>query len=144
MASRDLHNNVKISKAIDPAAALTANATTNSAIIDTQGFESLEFVIVSGVITDGSFTVNVQEGDAANLSDAATVAAGDLVGTLAGAAFAVTDDSVTKKIGYRGSKRYVRLQLIQAGATTGAFMSAVALQSDTRNNPVSAGAAPSP
>jgi hypothetical protein len=67
----------------NPQAAITGNATTNGAIIDTQGFESSSSSIQSGVITDGTFTPNVQEGDAANLSDAATVAAGDLLGTIA-------------------------------------------------------------
>jgi hypothetical protein len=83
---RDLHNSIKVSRERQlRQAALTGNATTNSQIIDTQGFESLEFLIESGVITDGTFTPNLQEGDAANLSDAATVAAGDMLGTVAGA-----------------------------------------------------------
>jgi hypothetical protein len=35
---------------------------------------------------------------------------------------------VTKKIGYKGSKRYVRLQLIGAGQTTGGFIASTAVQ----------------
>jgi hypothetical protein len=133
MASRDLHNSLKVSPSHNPQAVLSGNATTNGAIIDTQGFESLEFSIQSGVITDGTFTPNVQEGNDPALADAATVVAGDLLGTIAGATFAATDDNVTKKIGYKGSKRYVRLQLIGAGQTTGGFIASTAVQGSGRN-----------
>jgi hypothetical protein len=143
MASRDLHNNLKLNPSHNPQAAITGNATTNGAIIDTQGFESVEFSIQSGVITDGTFTPNVQEGDAANLSDAATVAAGDLLGTLAAATFvATTDNNKTKKIGYKGIKRYVRLQLIGSGQTTGGFIASTAVQGHGRNAVL--GPAPAP
>ncbi len=136
MASRDLHNNVKVSPAIDPAAIKTGNGVTTSATIDGQGFESLEFALQSGVITDGTFTPAVYAGDAANMSDEALVAAADLLGTIAGATFAATDDSVTKKIGYRGTKRYARVKITQSGATTGGYISAVAVQGHAHNAPV--------
>jgi hypothetical protein len=61
-----------------------------------------------------------------------------------GASFAATDDNVVKKIGYRGSKRYCRVVATQSGATTGGFLSATCVQSDARNQPSTAGAAPSP
>jgi hypothetical protein len=140
---RDLHNNIKASRATSPAAAITGNSTTDSQIIDTQGFESVEFVSAYGVITDGTFTPSLQEGDAANLSDAATVAAGDMLGTVAAAtAVATTDNNTVKKLGYKGTKRYVRQRLTQSGATTGGFVAVVAVQGHARNNP--GGGAPSP
>jgi hypothetical protein len=132
MASKDLHNNVKLSPALNPGAAITGNATTTSAIIDTQGFESLEFAVQSGLITDGSFACTVYEGDAANMSDEAV--ATELLG--AAPAFAATDDNAVKKVGYRGSKRYVRLKVVQAGATAGGFLAATAVQGHARNAPV--------
>lgn len=132
MASKDLHNSIKVTPAINPAAAITGNATTTSSTIDTQGFESLEFVLQSGTITDGSFAVTLYEGDAANMSDEAV--ASDTLG--AAVNFAATDDNVVKKVGYRGSKRYVRLKLVQTGATSGGFVSAVAVQGHARNAPV--------
>jgi hypothetical protein len=134
--SKDLHNELKFTKSTDPAAIYNSNGVLTGATIDTQGFESLEFVIISGVITDGTLTPSLEEGDASNMSDAAAVAAGDLIGTIAGATFAITDDSTTKKIGYRGSKRYVRLKITQAGATTGGFFLAIAVQGNARNAPV--------
>jgi hypothetical protein len=134
MASKDLHNNLKLTPAINPAAAITANGTTTSATIDTQGFASLEFSCHSGAITDGTFTGTVYEGDASNMSDEAAVDAADLLGSAP--AFAASDDNVVKKVGYRGSKRYVRIKFVQAGATSGGFLAATAVQGHARNAPV--------
>jgi hypothetical protein len=134
MASKDLHNNIKVTPAINPAAAIAANGTTTSAIIDTQGFESLEMVAQSGVITDGTFTGTLFEGDAANMSDEAAVAAGDLLGS--NPVFAAAANNLTKKVGYRGNKRYVRIKFVQAGATTGGFLTAIAVQGAAKNAPV--------
>jgi len=136
MATKDLHHNVKVTPAIDPAAAKTGNGVTTSATIDTQGFESLEFVLQSGVITDGTFTPALYEGSLSDMSDETVVAAADLLGTIAGATFAATDDSKTKKLGYRGTKRYVRTKVTQAGATTGGYISAVAVQAHAHSAPV--------
>ena len=132
---KELHNNLKFTLAIGPVV-ITGNGSTVGATIDTQSFGSLEFLLQSGVITDGGFTTEVYEGDAANMSDEALVADAELLGTEADASFIVSDDSTTKKIGYRGNKRYVRLKLVQAGATTGGLMSVTAVQGRARNAPV--------
>ncbi|HEX6956254.1 MAG TPA: hypothetical protein VF156_15375 [Agromyces sp.] len=131
----DLHNNIKVSRAISPAAAITGNGNTDSQIIDTKGFESLEFVILAGALTDGTLTPQLIEGDDSGLSDGATVAAGDLLGSAT--AIASTDDNAVRKIGYRGNKRYVRLRLVQTGATSGGFAGAVAVQANAGTYPVS-------
>jgi len=132
MASKDLHNNLKFTPAINPAAAITGDGTTTSAIIDTQGFESLEFSCQSGVITDGSFTGSVYEGDASDMSDEAV--ATELLGSAP--VFSASNDNVVKKVGYRGGKRYVRIKFVQAGSTSGGFLSCVAVQGHARNSPV--------
>lgn len=128
---RDLHNNLKFTKAIGPQAIITGNATTTGPIIDTQGFESLEFIIPAGTITDGTFTPTLTEGNDPALADGAPVAASDTFGvpTAMGAAASNT----VQKLGYKGSKRYVRLALVQAGATTGGFITAHAVQGHGRN-----------
>jgi hypothetical protein len=131
---RDIHNNIKITPAINPAAAITGNTTTTGATIDTQGFESLELVVQSGTITDGTETFTVYEGDQANMSDEGAVAAGDLIGSAP--VFAATDDNVTKKVGYRGNRRYVRIKGVGAGQTTGGFFAALAVQGHAKNAPV--------
>jgi hypothetical protein len=135
MASKDIGNQVKLTPALNPGAAITGNSATNGTTIDTQGFESAAIAVQSGTITDGAFALKLQEGDQSNLSDAADVAQGDY-NCGYGASFAATDDNVVKKLGYRGAKRYIRVVLTQSGATSGGIMGAVAILGNARNAPV--------
>lgn len=130
MAMRDLMNNVAVKQAIAPVAARTDNTAIVSSIIDIRGYDSLMFAISIGTNTDANatFTVLVEDGDASNLSDNAAVADADLVGTEALASYQYDDDTETRKIGYRGSKRYVRLTITPAGNDSGnIFVAAVAI-----------------
>jgi hypothetical protein len=74
MASKDLHNNIKARRSISPRRSPLATPPHRQTI-DTQGFESVEHVGIAGAITDGTFTGTVYEGDQANMSDEAAVAA---------------------------------------------------------------------
>jgi hypothetical protein len=102
--------------AIDPA---VYTATKVGDIIDTDGAEGVEFIIQSGVITTGTFTPKIEDGDDAALSDAADVASALLTGTIADATFIVTDDNTVKKIGAVNHKRYIRLTLTGASTPNG-------------------------
>ena len=133
MASIDLHNQVT------PAVALTiqditTDTTTAGEIIDMSGHYSLEFLLLSGTLTAGTFTPLVEHGDDAALADAATVGTDFLLGTVTDATFADTDDDSVKRIGYVGHKRYVRLSIVSAGTANGT-MSAIAVKSDPRDAP---------
>jgi len=124
---RDMYNNIKQLNALD-IQAISTNTTTAGEIIDTQGFDSLTFIFQTGTITDGDYTVLIEEGNESDLSDAAAVSDGDLLGTEAGASFtADTDDNKTSRIGYRGNKRYVRLNVVSANTTSGATVGAIAI-----------------
>jgi hypothetical protein len=127
---RDLMNNVDVRQAIAPVAARTDNTAIVSSIIDVLGFDAMMFAISIGTNTDAdvTFTVLVEEGDASNLSDAAAVADADLNGTEALAGFQFDDDTEARKIGYRGSKRYVRLTITPANNGAGnIFVAALAI-----------------
>jgi hypothetical protein len=127
---RDLMNNVDVRQAIAPVAARTDNTAIVSSIIDVRGFDAMMFAISIGTNTDAdvTFTVLVEEGDASNLSDAAAVADADLNGTEALAGFQFDDDTEARKIGYRGSKRYVRLTITPANNGAGnIFVAALAI-----------------
>ncbi|MDA0780809.1 MAG: hypothetical protein PQ612_06710 [Rickettsiales bacterium] len=132
---RDLHNNIKAETAFNTSA-ISSDTTTNGNIIDMQGFGSIEFVIQSGTLTDGTYTPLIQEGDESNLSDATAVGDADLLGTEADAAFIATEDNAVKKIGYIGNKRYVRLSIVSASTTSGGTISAVSVKSDAGDMPV--------
>lgn len=130
MAKFDLHNHIHTVPAIVPVAARTDNTAIVSSIIDTLGYGSCEFVLVTGTNTDvnATFAVTVDDGDVSNLSDAASVAATELVGTLALAGFTFGDDNECRKIGYIGNKRYVRLTVTPSGNDTGnIFIAGVAV-----------------
>lgn len=138
MASRDLHNNLHFVPLIAPIAARTDNTAVVSAIIDTKGYEACELVIITGTNTDANatFTTLVEDGDASNLSDAAAVADGFLLGTEALASFDFADDVECRKIGYVGPKQYVRLTVTPAGNDAGnIFLSGVAVLGKARHSP---------
>lgn len=132
---RDDKNNLKISNALNPQA-ITSDTTTAGAIIDTANFDSLTFAITSGTLTDGTYTVLIEDDTASNMGTAAAVADAYLIGTEALASFAASEDNTTKKIGYIGNKRYVRLSIVSASTSSGGLMSAVAIQGCPAEAPV--------
>ena len=134
---RDLANHIHPVRAISPAAAVANNTPLVSQIIDTAGFSSLVFLLILGALVDAdaTFAVTVDHGDDAALSDASPVPSDKLTGTLAQASFTFSDDNKTRKIGYVGSKRYVRLTITPSNNTGDAFISALALLSDARHAP---------
>lgn len=136
---RDLHNNLKASRGISPAAAVTNNDAFVSQILDTANFGSAEFVWLAGSIADVdvTFTVLVEDGDAANLSDAAAVDDAYLLGTEVGAAPLFGSDDKVGKIGYIGPKRYVRVTITPASNTGNIFLAGVWLQGHPRVGPQS-------
>lgn len=117
MASRDGHSDIKAETAVN-VTAITGEGATVGAIIDTHGYDSVEFLIQAGGITSGALLVpSFEHGDASNLSDTAAVTADEIIGTIAGASFSKADDNLTKRIGYKGGKRYVRETLTAANET---------------------------
>ena len=138
MPNREIHNDIHVVPLIVPIAARTDNTAIVSAIIDTANYNACEFVIVTGTNTDANatFAVTVDEGDAANLSDAVAVTDSKLVGTLALAGFTFADDNECRKLGYIGNKRYVRLTVTPSGNDAGnIFISGVAVLSYSASAP---------
>jgi len=139
----DQHSNVKHLLAIDPAT-IGANATKTGRIIDRQGYGSLEFGFVYGAVTTTGTvcTVVIKEGDVTGTLT--SVADSDLIGTEALASLLAatprTSGStklVAKRIGYKGSKRYVQASLVQTGVTSVGIVSATAILGNPAVAPVS-------
>jgi hypothetical protein len=128
----DMHHDVKqvIALAI---AVIDSDTTTAGIIIDTAKFTALEFLLVSGTITDGAYAVSLQHGDDSGLSDAATVDDAEILGD---ADFALADDDTAKRIGYVGKKRYVRLSTVSTATTDGGTFGAIALLGNPMHSPV--------
>ncbi len=133
---RDLHSSINVSPAIDPAVITTGNATLTSNVIDCAGYESLEFVFVSGAITDSTFTITLYEDDDIAMGTEQAVSAADLLGTAPTFIYNSGGDSATKRVGYRGNKRYVRAKAVQTGASTGGYLCAIAVQGHPHTAPV--------
>ena len=134
----DLHNNIKVSRAISPVSVADTTAQV-SQILDTANFAANELVIATGSIADAdaTFTILIEEGDNSALSDASAVADADLLGTEALAAFQFDDDNETRKIGYIGSKRYLRATITPVANASAALLSAVWVQAGARVAPQS-------
>ena len=130
---RDLHSRTKGVIAFAPVD-LASDTTTAGAIIDRDGFEALEILVFSGVLTDGAYELVIEDGDVANLSDAAVVASTFLLGVFTD--LALTDDATIERIGYIGHKRYVRISVITTGTTTSGFLAGAALLGSAKHAPV--------
>ncbi len=137
MSSKDLVHNIKATRALSPVVIMAGNATYTSEIIDTQGFESLTFLVIAGALTDATYTCDLYDDTASNMGTEVVVAAADMMGQAPAFTFDYsTEDNTVKKVAYKGSKRYVRLKIVQAAATTGGYINAVAILGGARNAPV--------
>jgi hypothetical protein len=134
---RDLANYLHPVRAIAPAAAVADNTPIVSSIVSLAGYSSLAFLLALGGIADAdaTFTVLVEDGDQANLSDAAPVPDAKLTGLETDAGFTFADDNELRKIGYVGSKSYVRLTITPVNNTGNVFVSAIAVLGDGRFGP---------
>jgi hypothetical protein len=121
---RDITNRLHIRPAFEPKAAVADNTAQVSAIVDLSGYDGCMLVLVTGTLTDAdaTFAVTMEHGDQSNLSDAAACGTSDLTGTVAGAGFTFADDVEARKIGYVGSKRYVRATVTPSNNTGNLFL----------------------
>lgn len=134
---QDLHNNIKAQRGISPVAAQTnVDTAIVSQILDTANAGSVEFLGIMGANTDANatFTVLVEEGNASNLSDAAAVDDADILGVEA-MGLQYDSDNQVFKIGYIGSKRYVRVTITPSGNNSGdVFLAAIWVTGHRRSN----------
>lgn len=134
---RDQMNSLHPVTAIAPVASAGSDAALATAIIDTQGYDSLTFFLMFGAIpdADATFAVTGDHGDVSNLAGSTAIAATDIVGTLALAAPLFSDDGKVKKIGYIGSKRYVRLTVTPTNNTGATLHAILAVLGRPRQSP---------
>ena len=115
------NNTAQVSDVIDLAAVLNPDSD------DLGGFDGLELITAIGAIadTDATFTQLVEDSD----DDITYAPVSDtfLLGTEAEASFAKADENTCKRIGYIGSKRYVRSTITPANNTSAAVFGQVAV-----------------
>ena len=123
---KDIKNNFDAVNSIDPD---DYTADENGMGIDIREFNGAAVVFSVGTVTDGTHTPNIQESDDnSNWND---VNAEDQEGTL----FDLVSDT-NQRVGYKGSKRYLRAVLTIAGATTGAQAAALVIRAVPNYAPV--------
>lgn len=141
--SNDLHSNIKALACIVPAA-IGANATKTGVIVDRKGYAGLEFIASYGSVTTTGTVVTlvVKEGDVTGTMT--SVADADLIGTEALASLpaatprtAASTKEVAKRIGYKGTKRYVNVLAVQTGVTSAGCISVDAILFNPQVAPVS-------
>lgn len=136
---RDLASNIAVRPVIAPAANNNLGATPLvGTVIDRLGFNSLAYAIITGTLSDvdATYAVLLEESD---LSGSGFTAVDDayLTGTEVAAGFNFGDDGETRKLGYRGTKRYSRLTITPTGANSGdSPIAAIAILGDPAVAPV--------
>ena len=130
----DLHNNCRSKRVIAPVA-IGANATKTGAIIDRQGYSGVEFIAAYGAVTTTGTIVTLVVFDGDVTGTMTSVADANLLGTEALASLPVqatartseVGKNVSKRVGYKGTKRYVRVDAISTGTTSVGCVSVAAL-----------------
>lgn len=127
----DLHNEATSRIGLN-LTVIGSNTTTSGAIIDTAGYESLEFYIHTATITDGTFVAQLWHGSDSGLSDAVQLTGEEVLGSVS---IVAADDNVSRRIGYVGKKRYVQLRMVSTGVTTGGSLGAHAVLGTPHHGP---------
>lgn len=132
---KDMHKNIKIVHAITPQAVGTSGIAGGklSSAIDRRGYESAEFVFSYGTTATVADTLTPVIYEANATGDTFTsVADADLIGSEAAVTLTAAG---SKSIGYRGTKRYLKIRLYGTGHATG-IVSAAAVLGDPAMAPV--------
>jgi hypothetical protein len=134
---RDLYNNLSVERALSPVV-VGDDTPAVSEIIDMRGASALLFIIMTGTLADAgaTFTTLLEESDNSGMSGANAVADADLLGTEAAASFIQTDDNEVFKLGYVGTKRYVRLTITPSGNASSAPIAVAAIKTSVTRGTV--------
>lgn len=119
-------------------------AANGDSIIDLQDYDGALIIIASGTVTDGTdYTFELKHGDNSGLSDAAAVDDADLIGggPTAGdlePVINVADDNHIHWFGYKGTKRYLRIDLktVTGSPSTGGHFLGLVVKGFKRHRPV--------
>jgi hypothetical protein len=111
---RDLVHKLDIVQSLVPALRTTGTATGSPA--DLQGYNGAVAEVTAGAWTDGTHTPSLFE--SADGTTYAAVAAADLQGAFAAIAGTAQQNAI-QRVGYIGSKRYIKGMLVSGTSTTG-------------------------
>lgn len=134
---RDMHNNISVIHAITPQAVGTSGIAGGklSGVLDRRGYDKAEFVFSYGATASAADTVTpvIYECATSNGSFTSVADADLLPQTSAEAAVTITAAG-SSKLGYIGTKRYLKIRLYGTGHATG-IVSAVLIAGDPSRAP---------
>ena len=118
---RDITNNLTLKRALAPVVAGTDNTAYVSQILDTRDYDAVMLAIQIGTNMDVyvTFTVLLEDSNDSGMSGQNAVAYADMNGTELLAGFQFDDDNECRKLGYIGSKRYIRATITPANNGAG-------------------------
>lgn len=117
---RDLASGLDFLQAFPPKAAVTDGTAQVSSILDLAGYHACVLAFTVGTLTDADATWSVLLEESDDGASFTAVADKDLIGTEALAGFAAAnDDNACRKLGYIGSKRYLRATIDDVVANSG-------------------------
>lgn len=128
----DLHSQVSVENGIAPQALA---ATTDGAVIDTLGFESLEWLLHIGTaFVGGGFTVSFEESDVVTFGGEETaVPAANVLGDTP--VVSIGDANTVFRVGIIGKKRFQRITLTETGTISAGVIGVVALLGHAKSMP---------
>ncbi|HEY3273473.1 MAG TPA: head-tail connector protein [Methanocella sp.] len=121
MASKDLYNLLDKGIALNPQN-VTSATTINGVTINIGGYNAVAFSVMSGSVSNGTFSFKLQHGMLSDGSDMADVASTDLIGSFV--SWTNADSYKIQRVGYQGNKNYVRLVSTTTGGTVGGLITA--------------------
>lgn len=128
MSAYDLVNNIKVVNAVN-SAALTDDSS-ESAAIDTAGFESVTVIAQMSAFTSGAGKISISECDTSDGSFTA-VAERDLINAPESMAAA----GAVSKVGYRGHQQFIKVKIAKDSAIS-ATVGAVVILGNARHKAV--------
>lgn len=131
MTTQDIKNSIDAAHSLEPA--VRATGTANGAAVDLTGYQAAAMIVYVGAYTNGTHTPTLEHSDDGT-SFVATTAA-DLDGSFTAISSAGGANSV-QRVGYRGSKRYLRAVMTVAAGATGAASAALIVRGSSTSEPV--------
>lgn len=128
MSAYDLVNNIKVVNAVNSAA--VTGDSSESAAIDTAGFESVTVIAQMAAFTSGAGKIQISESETSGGSFTA-VADEDLINAPESMAAA----GAVSKVGYRGHKQFIKVKIAKDSAIS-ATVGAVVILGNARHKAV--------
>jgi len=136
---RDLYHNIAVVQLMAPVD-ITTNDTYSS-IVDLQDFEQCDIIVNLGVCTGATgntyVTPILQDSDSLTEADFAAVGATYYLGGLT-KVDDVAEDNTVQRVGYVGSKRYLRVLMDVTSTMSNVPVSITAILAGARHNPPTA------